>query len=1197
MLFFRWLKKIFGKVFGFIGQAWFLYLLLFIALCLIVWFVGDLITMTHPAAVRLTIILILVLAWALNQIRLILKKQRQNQSDEDEEQVPYTPEDLNVLRTVLENQYSAAVKRLPKRRWWRFEKVEDLPWLLNIGLPKSGKTAAAQASSLSFPDDLNDSETNEYCNFRFSTQAVVIDTDGMLTAHGQKPSLHKAAWYELINLMRQYRFRKTIDGVILSVDITELAKQTPQQRAAHALALRNRLYDLGMYLGYQCPVYVQITHADCIVGFNEFADSLTEQERQQILGFNLPTHQDEDGIRYFAAYFDQLIDRLQQFNLTHLNHEKNTQKMAAALLFPNELQSLKKDLQDFLVQIFESNQYQEKAFIRGVYFISTTFAGKPQNFLMDSYNKQFGLKAKIPAYLINSKAANFITDLYQNLILKDKNIYRYTRGQGRYLIFRNSFVSLLLILLIGMMTHLWIKSYQLNATQLTALNTAGKAYIQLVENKVPDEQDELFMLYRINHAFNPTTDLNKMHWGLYQGNRAKSHINDFYLRELKKRFLPELVLTVQTELQDNLNSPSETYNFLRAYLMLGDPQHLSKSFMEDLMRSYWLNTYPTQTETREILNNSLADYLDYHETKIPLDKHLIAQARNVLKDIPPSEQVFFQLERDALGQNYQISNSFDQNFNQVFQTADNNQISALFSKPGYKDMYLKDMNSLVDNIQDSNWILGQQHLQPLTADERSSIKSRVATLYMRHYTQSWNGLLDNFKIKPFSNLDQAGNTLQILAQSGSPIEDILTAVKDNTELEPGDALLASTTQSTPAASSKDKKPKVNSQKLAGKAMRGKSGIKSMFRPRTVVKNASKMQGMFGGSGAQQTTPVGKAFAGLNAFMMGSSDGDDSKMPYQNIIDTFGKLSAYVGNITSAPNPNKAAYDAVIKHMKAADGDDPLNDLIKLANQSPEPMRRWLNSIAINTWQSMLNASGSYINDVWEQDVYPQYQHITQQYPFSRHSQSELNYSELSGFLAKGGTLEQFFTTYLAPFVNVQTKPWSLQPILKSTLPIDPKVLSQIYRWQILSQAMYPNGDSNLDINATIDTLDLSDNAFMAELQIGGTSITSRHAPSRPLLVSWPGKNPQPAAALILNTINGNKSQILTNGNWAWFHLLDKASSMYARNGDGSLVVRFNVGNSRVSYVINTQLPVDPFDLRTLRSLQLPQTLESNTESE
>ena len=182
-------------------------------------------------------------------------------------------------------------------------------------------------------------------------------------------------------------------------------------------------------------------------------------------------------------------------------------------------------------------------------------------------------------------------------------------------------------------------------------------------------------------------------------------------------------------------------------------------------------------------------------------------------------------------------------------------------------------------------------------------------------------------------------------------------------------------------------------------------------------------------------------------------------------------------------------------------------------------------------------------------------------------------------------------------MNVQTKPWSLQPILKSTLPIDPKVLSQIYRWQILSQAMYPNGDSNLDINATIDTLDLSDNAFMAELQIGGTSITSRHAPSRPLLVSWPGKNPQPAAALILNTINGNKSQILTNGNWAWFHLLDKASSMYARNGDGSLVVRFNVGNSRVSYVINTQLPVDPFDLRTLRSLQLPQTLESNTESE
>ena len=76
-----------------------------------------------------------------------------------------------------------------------------------------------------------------------------------------------------------------------------------------------------------------------------------------------------------------------------------------------------------------------------------------------------------------------------------------------------------------------------------------------------------------------------MRWGLYQGGSVGNAARDAYLRELDSIVLPRFAARIKQRLIEYASEPEKLYVYLKAYLMLGEPQHLDKKHLQLRRRS------------------------------------------------------------------------------------------------------------------------------------------------------------------------------------------------------------------------------------------------------------------------------------------------------------------------------------------------------------------------------------------------------------------------------------------------------------------------------------------------------------------------------------------------------------------------------------------------------------------------------------
>ena len=109
------------------------------------------------------------------------------------------------------------------------------------------------------------------------------------------PPSDSAGWTEFLALLRKYRKRRPINGVILTISAQDLLTQGDAEREAHVDAARRRLNELNRELRIQLPVYVMVTKCDLVAGFTEYFDDLTQEGRAQVWGVTFPYEQTLSG--------------------------------------------------------------------------------------------------------------------------------------------------------------------------------------------------------------------------------------------------------------------------------------------------------------------------------------------------------------------------------------------------------------------------------------------------------------------------------------------------------------------------------------------------------------------------------------------------------------------------------------------------------------------------------------------------------------------------------------------------------------------------------------------------------------------------------------------------------------------------------------------------------------------------------------
>ncbi len=1185
------LKDFFKAGWHALTRPWFLWTVLLIVLVLLVWFVGAYIPFLQERSWRLLIIVILVVLWGANNLRLQRKKHHLLNAETEPQSIEYTPEQAELVTQELQLGFRHAIRALP------FFKVQQRPWYITLGSNQAGKTSSLLQSGLSFPAEMNQTKS-DYATWRQSTVATFLDLAGGLAIHPKnKATLGTHAWQVLLRLIKSYRYKKAFAGVILSVNLDNLLNSNAEELAFEAYNLRSRLYELEIAMGFQCPIYVQITKTDILNGFKEFVDLLSSRDQQSSFGFSLPSNSKNNGIQYFAVQFDTLIDRLLKKTLFESASEKNPQKAAAATLFPCELQSIKSTLQTFLNALFENNQHHERGYLRGIFFVSSLFSGKTQQYLLQGYIRDFGLKLKLPNYLIKAKTSCFIQGFYQQFILNEKNVYRFSMPQYRYLVTRKSITVIIVLLILGAFSYVLDGSYTKNASRLQQLDNYAQEYLVFSKpNSVMETREEtLVLLDKMTRVFEPASDPENMRLGLYQGDKVMAAVDAFYLPALQSRFLPELVDGLESVLKNPNTSLGDDYNYLRAYLMLDDNEHMDKAFLQNIMHTYWQKTYPHRDELRSVLENTLQDYLNQRTTTVPLDQHLIAQVRHKLRDIPPPTQVYYQIENHLEAGEFSIINSLPAGFGTIFDASSaTQQVPAFFTLTSYEDVFDKYLDDEIASLDYANWVLGGQPAKPLSPDQKQILKQQVTHLYMSNYTAAWRKVLLSLQVLPFKNLSQAQTSLDILAQPHSPIQNFLDLLSKNTVLEAGDVDKPGGAVNTPK--------NIPTTSEIGQA---KTDAKAMMAPANLGKTFKRLNKLVGGR-----TAVGTTFYEYNSLVLPppapATDAKDKPAEtnnpanpaappkitgYVQIQTAFAALAKYLTTISNAADPDQAAYQLAVAHMKPEGAADPLSQLLIIANQMPDPIKTWLTTIADSTWQVILQMAAQYINRQWALDVEPNYSALIATYPFTKHAATEAEFGQVAAFVATGGTLEKFVQTYLKPFINTNSSPWQLISVGGTTLPIATSSVHKLYMWTQLRQVLFGKGDSKkINIPFTITPVELDNSAFIAELNVANKSVFVQHGPPQSENLIWPGEGDVNYANLEVTSINQSVSQLHKSGQWAWFKLLDSAAEIRTGSVNSLIIVKFVVADQVVIYSIKTEPPFNPFNLTQLRSLTLPNQL-------
>ena len=107
------------------------------------------------------------------------------------------------------------------------------------------------------------------CDWWFTDEAVFLDTAGRFTTQDSDAGADAAGWLEFLSLLGEYRTRRPINGVILTVSAQDLMTQHADSRESYVAAARRRLNELNRELRIQLPVYVMVTKCDLVAGFTE----------------------------------------------------------------------------------------------------------------------------------------------------------------------------------------------------------------------------------------------------------------------------------------------------------------------------------------------------------------------------------------------------------------------------------------------------------------------------------------------------------------------------------------------------------------------------------------------------------------------------------------------------------------------------------------------------------------------------------------------------------------------------------------------------------------------------------------------------------------------------------------------------------------------------------------------------------------
>jgi type VI secretion system protein ImpL len=1054
----------------------------------------------------------------------------------------------------LRERFEEAVATLKQQRGGR--SLYDLPWYVIIGAPGSGKTTALLNSGLKFPLEqrvgkgaLRGVGGTRNCDWWFTDEAVFLDTAGRYTTQDSDAASDSAAWGEFLALLRKYRVRRPVNGVILTINAQDLMVQSEAAREAHVEAARRRLNELNQELRIQLPVYLMVTKCDLVAGFAEYFDDLNQESRAQVWGVTFP-YDRKDANETAATYpgeFDSLMTRLNERVFARLEDVRDFRRRSRVFAFPQQMAAMRDALTQFVSEVFASTQFDQQILLRGVYFTSGTQDGTPVDRLLGAIGRRFGVAAEAVAAPSGPGKAYFVERLLKEVMIGESGL----AGVNRRLEARKAaaqlgaYAAMALIAAIGV--TLLSVSYGRNRAYLAQAATDVAAVNQLPP--VPPNATPEQLLQRLNaiRAVVDSADQYRsqttwaMRWGLYQGGSVGTSARDAYVRELDGMLLPRVATRLRARLIEYASDPLRLYFYLKGYLMLGEPKYLDKKHLQALTDLEWRTAGPGAA-IGAALSTHFQNLLDLGDSLRPvaIDRALVAQARTSLRQTSVAQIMYDQIKRDygSDPRALRFDTLFGVQSERVFKRNSGVSLSepfpALYSKPVFQEIAGEGRSELLKIFERDRWVLGDG-----SAADPVKTAAAVTNLYEQDYIRAWDALLDDLAFVSFATVSQLNDALRILTAPTSPLRGLVTAVRDHTTLV--------------------EVPKTAEAKgLVDEAKRKLTlGIDSLLKTAT---------------GAPTVAPgaiVTARFQPMQQLIVG----EPGKTPMDAIIRLIGEIQQQIGTL----GPDVAGTDpGVILTSPTLRG--LLQSLREQAAALPSGLRTLVAEIGDRTTRTLVSEATSDLEQRYQREIlYTCRALIDNRYPFQNDGkQTEVTLPDFGKVFGYEGAFDRFFTENVEKQVDTSQRPWTWRP---GAVNPSTQMLQTFETAQLVREMFFTKGSQMPSVSFTVTLMNLDPTVSRFILQLDGQYREARQGPAVKTNVEWPGKTSE-AVATFESKFIPERAEIFS-GPWAWFKLIDKTG----RTPDAQLRVVLEIAtkyNKAEVLVEASGARTNPFATRTWR---------------
>lgn len=1174
---------------------WFFTILGLIALSVLVVLVGPLIGLgliwqiVIIAAIWLVAFIIWLVRWLM----------RRSQAKKLEEEVTTATDDTPLLRDKM-NDALATLKQTSKRGGSAY--LYDLPWYIIIGPPGSGKTTALVESGLQFHiEGAGGAQAvagvggTRHCDWWFTEDAVLIDTAGRYTTQDSDSESDSKSWNGFLDTLSRNRPRQPINGALVCISIEDIMRLGPAELDQHANAIRRRLDELHKRLKIAFPVYVIFTKMDLVAGFMEFFGDLSHEQAGMVWGTTFqPKKKTDNMVTEFNSEYDELMRALSEQMTDRLQYMNDPRARSRIFAFPTQMASLKGQINEFLVKIFEPSRYRVDVALRGAYFTSGTQEGNPIDRVLGALSRNFGTQGGMVPIFSGQGRSFFLKDLLQKVIFEESGWVSTNLSHIRRTIFLKTAMYVVMFLGVLGVGGAWAWSYLQNQELIERSEDAIQNYrelarAQLNEAKVGDGDlhtvlaplDTLRTMpmgYTTRDEDIPITQ----QFGLGQHARLRAGNIGAYRDGLERLLLPRLIWRVEDMLNRNIEKKEFVYEALKVYLMLGGQQSMEKDFVRTWMKRDWeKNLYPgvQNAKGRERLLAHLEVILDRPSSAVPLNGPLVNEAQQILVRMPIADRVYTLMKTRAESAGYPpwiASERAGNDAKVVFETRDGAdlgevKIPGFYTKDGFIVGFLGQLELVIKEVKEEKWVLGEPGKQATFEAQYKSLREDVMTRYRTEFINHWDQQLARLQIAPVGSGTDL-TVMSALAAPTSPLKQLMVSIRKETELTKLPDLAKNEGDDAAAA--------------AGEGAAKSEASNALRRGAT---NAAGRIGAAIAIGALDDVNLGPSegdvvpnygerieghFKGLHSF---AGEAEAGVAPVDGLVARFNNLYQAMNEMRAGGTVRAAAISKISTEIRAMDAEAPrLPGMIAAMVEQP---KKTIKDMVLGSAKTDLNQAMA--NEVTR----PCGEIVRGTYPFNPGSPKDVGFQDFQRLFGPGGIMDRFFNEKLASMVDQSGSTWRWLGDTEISRTLSNKSLREFQRARQIRDAFFATGA--LGVQFTITPVTLSPDALTVTFEADGQKLEYDHRAPRPMNMQWPG--PAPGLVLISVTpeIPGQQSRVRSNGMWALVRLMRSNAGL---GRGGSMSVSFRIGGREASFQVQTQSVYNPFKLAALNEFSCPRGL-------